>query len=156
MLDIAMHSDNGPVRIQDVAERQGLSIKYLEKLIRQLKDAGYIESKRGPKGGHIPATELENITVGGVVRVLEGDEQLVPCSSETHCCVNEPMCLTRRVWRAAANAMFEKLESITFAELVEEMGKMNLERGLIPELFPDFPDGECETATNMAASFRHP
>lgn len=155
MLDIALHADEGPVRIQDVAERQGLSLKYLEKLVRLLKEGGFIESKRGPKGGHLPAMPLDQITVGALVRVLEGDTMLVECSSESHCCVNEPMCLTRRVWKAAANAMFEKLETITFAELVQELRQNNM-LGLLPDLFPDVPDSECRTARDMAATFRHP
>jgi len=154
MLDIALHSSKGPVRIQDVAERQGLSIKYLEKLIRLLKDAGFITSKRGPKGGHLPAKPLDEITVGGVVRALEGDILLVQCSEDDSCCINEPMCLTRLVWKSAANAMIEKLESITFAELVSQMEDMNKE--LIPDLLANLSDGHCDTARHMANSYRHP
>jgi len=156
MLDIALHSTDGPVRIQDVADRQGLSIKYLEKLIRLLKEAGFIKSKRGPKGGHLPARDLKRITVGSVVRILEGDGRLVQCSGGESCCVNEPMCLTRRVWKAAANAMFEKLESITFADLVQEMEQLHTNRGLLPDLFPEEPEHPCDTAKNMAQTFRHP
>lgn len=155
MLDIALHSEEGPVRIQDVSDRQGLSLKYLEKLIRLLKDGGFVVSKRGPKGGHLPAKELDEITVGAVVRVLEGDSKLVECSSESHCCVHEPLCLTRRVWKAAANAMFEKLETITFGELVDEMKRAGAHDKL-PDLFPDVPDTDCRTARDMAATFRHP
>ncbi len=155
MLDIALHSQEGPVRIQDVAERQNLSLKYLEKLIRLLKQGGFVKSKRGTKGGHLPAKPLDKITVGSVVRVLEGDAQLVECSSDNQCCVNEPLCLTRRVWRAAANAMFEKLESITFAELVEEV-RRDQTLGLLPDLFPEMPEPDCRTARDMAAHFRHP
>ena len=60
MLDIALHCQDGPVRIQDIASRQGVSAKYLEKLIRKLKDGGFIKSKRGPRGGHslaLPASD---------------------------------------------------------------------------------------------------
>lgn len=156
MLDIAYHSDSGPVRIQDVAERQNLSLKYLEKLIRLLKEGGFIESKRGPKGGHLPAMPLDQITVGAVVRVLEGDGKLVECSTDEHSCVHEPLCLTRRIWRAAAGAMFEKLEAITFAELVDELRQTALSKGLMPDLFPDVPDEDCQTAKEAAATFRHP
>lgn len=155
MLDIALYADDGPVRIQDVAERQNLSLKYLEKLIRLLKQGGFVKSKRGTKGGHMPAKPLDQITVGAVVRVLEGDADLVECSSDSQCCVNEPLCLTRRVWRAAADAMFEKLESITFAELVEEV-RRDQTLNPLPDLFPEEPEEECRRAQDMAASFRHP
>lgn len=156
MLDIALHSTDGPVRIQDVADRQGLSIKYLEKLIRLLKEAGFIMSKRGPKGGHMPSKPLDQITVGAVVRVLEGDGMLVQCSGGESCCVNEPMCLTRRVWKSAANAMFEKLESITFADLADEMTRLHVDITTIPDLFPEMHDDHCDTAKHMAKSYRHP
>ena len=155
MLDIALHAEGGPVRIQDVAERQNLSLKYLEKLIRLLKDGGFIKSKRGSKGGHLPAMPLEQISVGAVVRALEGDSKLVDCTTDNQCCVNEPLCLTRRVWKAAANAMFEKLESISFAELVEEV-RLHPSPGQLPDLFPEAPDSECSTAKDMASTFRHP
>ena len=137
VLDIALHGKDGPVRIQDVAKRQGLSIKYLEKLIRILKKSGYITSKRGPKGGHMPAVPLEKITVGAVVRRLEGDARLVECSSDDNCCANEPLCLTRSVWKAAANAMFEKLDTITFADLVEEMRHIHTDKKNIPDFLPN-------------------
>lgn len=160
MLDIALHSQDGPVRIQDVAKRQGLSVKYLEKLIRVLKDAGYIASKRGPRGGHMPAVDLGEITVGSVVRHLEGDGKLVECSSEESCCLNEPMCLTRRVWVAAADAMFERLDQITFADLVEEMNRLKPEDMVIPDFLPDMEQdasGEHgDTAKQMAAAYLHP
>ena len=161
MLDIALHSQDGPVRIQDVAERQGLSVKYLEKLIRVLKEAGYIASKRGPKGGHMPAKDLSQITVGSVVRHLEGDGKLVECSSDESCCVNEPLCLTRRVWAAAADAMFERLDTITFADLVDEMRRLNSDNLVIPDFLPEMSmeppsSGDEDTAKQMAAAYLHP
>ena len=55
LLDIALHGEDGPVRIQDIAKRRNISVKYLEQLIRALKKAGFITSKRGPKGGHVLA-----------------------------------------------------------------------------------------------------
>ncbi len=68
MLDIAMHCQEGPVRIQDIAARQGVSAKYLEKLIRKLKDGGFIKSKRGPRGGHCLAVAPTEISIGAVVQ----------------------------------------------------------------------------------------
>jgi len=118
-LDIALHSDEGPVRIRDISERQGISVKYLEKLIRKLKDARYIKSKRGPKGGHLITRPLEDISVGDLVRVLEGDHELWEFDSPEPG-FQEDACLTSRVWTEANKAMFAKLDSITFSELVSE------------------------------------
>lgn len=119
-LDIALHSGDGPVRIGDISRRQGISVKYLEKLIRMLKEAKYIKSKRGPKGGHRIIRPLEEISVGDIVRVLEGERQLSEFLGDLEGEPSENVCLTRRVWYEASKAMFAKLDSITFDELVAE------------------------------------
>ena len=119
-LDIAQHCDKGLVRIQDIAERQGVSIKYLEKLIRNLKQAGFIKSKRGPRGGHTLARPASEIPMGEVVRVLEGDDSLVECRAGTDDCERVEVCLTRRLWREAADAMYDRLNSFTLADMLAD------------------------------------
>lgn len=118
VLDIAQHCDNGPVRIQDIADRQGVSAKYLEKLIRKLKDVGFIKSKRGPRGGHSLARPATEIPIGEVVHALEGDGSLVECRSENENCNRMDVCLTRHLWKEAADAMYARLNSITLADLL--------------------------------------
>ena len=122
ILDMALNGQNGPVRIKDIAARQGVSVKYLEKLVRELKEAGFVKSRRGPHGGHELARPLETLSVGEVVRALEGDMTLVDCSDEKSGCPRSADCLTRGVWIAAARAMHEKLDSITLADLVKIAG----------------------------------
>ena len=119
-LDIAQHCDNGLVRIQDIAERQGVSVKYLEKLIRSLKQAGFIKSKRGPRGGHALARPASEIPMGEVVRVLEGDDSLVECRAGSDDCERIEVCLTRRLWREAADAMYARLNSFTLADMLAD------------------------------------
>jgi len=119
-LDIALHGADGPVRIKDIARRQGISVKYLEKLVRDLKQAGFIISRRGPKGGHQLAKPQDKISVGEIVSVLEGDLSLVDCVAESENCPRVADCMTRNVWVQAARAMSDKLHSITLAELVEK------------------------------------
>lgn len=119
MVDIALHNAGGAVRIADVARRQGISAKYLEKLVQPLKRAHFIESRRGPGGGHTLARPLEDISVGEVVRALEGDTALTKCvATGRRACRNAQTCLTRKVWTEASQAMFDKLDSISLADLV--------------------------------------
>ncbi len=118
ILDMALHGRDGPVRIKDVAARQGISLKYLEKLVRELKAAGLVKSRRGPHGGHVLARPLEEITIGAVVRALEGDLELVECGDGEVSCPRLYECLTRDVWIEAARAMHAKLDSFTLADLV--------------------------------------
>lgn len=120
-VDIAQHCHTGLVRIQDIAERQGVSVKYLEKLIRELKEAGFIRSKRGPRGGHTLARPASEIPMGEMVRVLEGDDTLVECRSGSNECSRLEICLTRRLWREAAEAMYDRLNSFTLADMLADV-----------------------------------
>ena len=120
LLDIALYGQDSPVRIKDVSQRQGVSVKYLEKLIRPLKKAKYIKSKRGPKGGHMLGRPAVEISVGEVVRLLEGDISLVKCTVNGSTCKRSSTCLTRKLWKDAGVAMLEKLDAITFHDLVQD------------------------------------
>lgn len=117
MLDMAQHYDKGPIQLGDIAKRQAVSVKYLEQIIIPLKKAHYIESVRGPKGGHTLTKPPEEITVGEIVALLEEGTSLVECTEHAEVCERADFCPTRLVWKEAAEAMFDKLQSITLADL---------------------------------------
>lgn len=119
MVDLAQHYDNGPIQIGDIAKRQGISVKYLEQLIIPLKKANFIKSVRGPKGGHTLARPPQKITVGEIVKVLEGGIDLSSCIENTDVCNRSSSCLTRGVWEEATKAMHDKLNSITLSKMIE-------------------------------------
>lgn len=118
MLDMAEHYDNGPIHLMKIAQRQGISVKYLEQIIIPLKKAQYVKSVRGPKGGHVLAKPPEEITVGEIVALLEEGVSLVECSHNATVCDRSPICPTRHIWQEAAEAMFAKLASVTLADLL--------------------------------------
>ena len=118
MLDMAQHYQEGPIHLSQVAQRQGISVKYLEQIIIPLKKAHYVESVRGPKGGHMLAKPPEFITVGEIVALLEEGCSLVECSEHAEICERSPDCPTRLIWREAAQAMFDKLKAISLADLL--------------------------------------
>jgi Rrf2 family transcriptional regulator, iron-sulfur cluster assembly transcription factor len=124
ILDLAMHAEHGPVRLGDISKRQNISLKYLEKLIKKLKDAGYVTSRRGPSGGHMLARSPEAITVGDIVRILEESSTITDCSEKNDkicgICNRAGECLSQWVWVEAGKAMFERLDQITFAMLLDE------------------------------------
>lgn len=124
ILDIAIHSGNGPVPLSDISRRQNISPKYLEKLIRKLKAAGVVNSRRGPFGGHMLAKSPEDITVGDLVRILEESTAITDCAEteEKICgiCNRAGDCLARWVWVEASNAMFERLDKITISSLIQQ------------------------------------
>ena len=80
MIDLASHEEEGAVSIASISERQNISESYLEQLVRPLRKAGFIESVRGAGGGYVLAKPADSISVGDVLRVLEGGLEAVTCS----------------------------------------------------------------------------
>ena len=118
MLDLAKHYKNGPVRIADIAKRQDISVKYLEQLIIPLKKASFIKSVRGPKGGHMLVSDPGEITIGEIVRVLEGGIDLSDCIKNPGVCKRTDSCLVRGAWEDATKAMYDRLNSITLSKMI--------------------------------------
>jgi Rrf2 family protein len=118
MLDLAQHYDESPVQIGEIAKRQDISVKYLEQLIIPLKKAHYINSVRGPKGGHVLAKPPQEITVGEIVELLEGGINLTDCVENPDTCDRSQTCLTRGVWETATRAMYQELNSITLSDML--------------------------------------
>jgi len=128
MLDLAQHYREGPLQLGDIAKRQEVSVKYLEQIIIPLKKARYIESVRGRKGGHVLTKPPEEITVGEIVALLEEGSGLVESAQDTTVCERSDICPTRLLWQEAYEAMFDRLEAITLADLVERAGDMESKR----------------------------
>ena len=119
MLDMAQHYNQGPIQLGDIAKRQDISVKYLEQILIPLKKARFVDSVRGPKGGHVLAKPPEEITVGEIVALLEDGDSLVECTEHAEICRRSDTCPTRLIWQEASQAMFDKLKSVTLADLVE-------------------------------------
>lgn len=124
MLDLAINAQEGPTPLNDVARRQNISVKYLEHLIRSLKKAGLIKSRRGPFGGHMLSKPPEHITIGEIVRVLEETSAITDCADKEDklcgICNRAGACLSQWVWIGAGKALFDYLDHITLKHLVEK------------------------------------
>jgi Rrf2 family iron-sulfur cluster assembly transcriptional regulator len=118
MLDLAQHYGQGAIQLGEIADRQKISLKYLEQIIRPLKKAGFVKSFRGAKGGHMLTRPPGEVTLGEVVALLEGGETLVSCDKEPEVCNRVDSCVTRYIWVEAATAMYARLAAITFADLL--------------------------------------
>lgn len=119
LLDLAQNGGGGPVRVSEIANRQGISVKYLEKLSRILKKAGLIRSMRGSKGGHLLAKPPADISMGEIVRALEGDLNLVTCWTERTSCPRLKTCATSKLWQEVSKALLERLDSMSLDELLK-------------------------------------
>ena len=136
ILDLAQRYGKGVIQLGEIARRQNISLKYLEQIIRPLKKAKYVKSYRGAKGGHMLNKPPNEITVGEVVALLEGGDTLVNCDQDPESCERIDSCVTRYLWMEAATAMYERLATITFADL------MYLEKNGCKEKFIDYLTSE--------------
>ena len=118
LVDLARHKDQGPVQIGEISKRQDISVKYLEQLIRPLKQANLVTSVRGPKGGHLLAENPENISLGQVVRLFEGQTDLVECVSFPDKCPMSDDCQVRLAWQDATEVLYDKLDATTISDLM--------------------------------------
>ncbi|MFH2060935.1 MAG: Rrf2 family transcriptional regulator [Pseudomonadota bacterium] len=117
LLDLAMHQSEGVVQMSDVASRQKISLKYLEQLIRPFKEAGFVASKRGRKGGHCLARNPEQITLAQIIKVYEkGHDPLEP-TNDTSSCSEYQDSLIREAWDEAMEAFYNRLERVTLSDL---------------------------------------
>lgn len=122
VIDIAQYSEIEPVSIHSIAERQGISEGYLEQLMVRLKKAEIITSIRGAGGGYVLAKDAENISVGDVLRALEGSLQPVACTafSPEDSCEASGGCVTKYVWQRINESINQTVDQINLKQLVEE------------------------------------
>lgn len=116
MLDLARHFDQGPVHLSDIADREAISVKYLEQLIIPLKKEGLIKSIRGPKGGYVLNRPPGDITFAQIIRILEKASSLTDCVEDPDSCEKSPDCPTREVWVQATRSMYEHFNAVTLAD----------------------------------------
>lgn len=122
MLDLAQHGTEEPVSLRAVADRQQLSESYLEQLVSPLRDAGLLRSVRGKQGGYMLARSPSEITVGDIVRAVEGPIAPVECVNDQVevDCPRYPECPTRSVWLRLRDSITQVLDSINLADLVAD------------------------------------
>ena len=115
MLDLALHYGRGPISLREVCERQEVSESYLENLMTPLRVAGLVRTERGYRGGYVLARDPSQITLGDVVRALEGSLAPVPCVDDNGECQRAPQCVPRIMWERLRNATEAVLDGVTLA-----------------------------------------
>lgn len=120
LIELAKNDDEAPLQVSEMSKRQNIPAKYLEQLIRTLKKAEIITSSRGPRGGYQLAKAADTITLGDIVRLFEGQSELVECISAPGRCPQAQECNVRIAWQNATTAMFKILDDLTIADLLCE------------------------------------
>ncbi|MBD3413695.1 MAG: Rrf2 family transcriptional regulator [Candidatus Aminicenantes bacterium] len=117
MADLALHYNEGPALLKDIAERQKISMKYLDHVIKPLRENGYIERR---KNGYMLSRPPEDINCLEVLNNVEGSLAPVDCVDRPDYCSQRNTCLTINVWRQLKNSMEEVLKGKTLKDLVDE------------------------------------
>jgi Rrf2 family protein len=125
---LAADEVRGPVLIAELAEREKIPRKFLEAILLELKNAGVLRSKKGKGGGYALARPSERITVGEVVRIIDGPLAPIPCASEQNfvrCeeCTDETTCGTRQVMKKVRDAIAAILDTTTLADVRAQIAR---------------------------------
>jgi Rrf2 family protein len=119
MLDLATQKEGEYVSLKDVAQRQAISMKYLEQIVAQLYRAGYIRSLRGPQGGYRLSRRVEDYSVGDILRATEGDLSPTEClHDDINDCPNASSCPTLPFWQGLYDVVNDYVNNKTLADFM--------------------------------------
>ena len=118
MIDVSLHGKDAPVRIKDIARRQGISEKYLEQIVSVLTKADFVRSSRGPQGGYRLSRDPGEYTAGSILTLIEGSLAPVACLEEgSKPCPHRPNCRTIPLWEGLDKVVSEYLSGFTVQDL---------------------------------------
>ena len=125
MIDLAQYSGDAPVSIISISERQDISERYLEQLVALLRKAGLVRSIRGAGGGYVLAKDMKEISVGDILRALEGSLEPVECPGLDPAggCKSAASCVSKYVWKRINESISRTVDEIMLDQLVEESRK---------------------------------
>ena len=126
LIDLAVYSESEAVSISSISSRENISVSYLEQLVAKLKKAGLVISIRGAGGGYRLARPALDISVGDILRALEGSLDAVECSGlkEDSTCMSADSCVTKYVWDKINNSITTAVDEISLEQLVIESKKV--------------------------------
>jgi Rrf2 family protein len=125
LLDLAEHKDDGFVALRDIAERQGISKKYLEQIVTLFNNTDFLRTNRGYQGGYQLAKEPRHYSVGEILRVTEGGLSPVAClDGDPSECERSAFCKTLPIWKGLGEVMSNYLDNISLQTIIDEYGNV--------------------------------
>ncbi|MCP3867475.1 MAG: Fe-S cluster assembly transcriptional regulator IscR [Gammaproteobacteria bacterium] len=119
MLDLSFHDGSGPITLADVAQRQGISLSYLEQLFARLRKQALVKSVRGPGGGYILGRSSQDICIAEVITAVDESVDTTRCGGAHNCQDNE-RCLTHDLWNDLSDKIYDYLNTITLHDLMSK------------------------------------
>ena len=124
MIDLARHDEGSYIRLKDIAERQNITLKYMEQIMPLLTKAGYVRSYRGNNGGYMLARKPEEYTVGDILRTTEGSMAPIACIEDRpNRCPRCEECTTLPFWEGLWKVINEYTDRYTLADIMEDKDK---------------------------------
>jgi Rrf2 family protein len=120
MFQLALNYGNGPMLLKEIAEKETLSVRYLEHLVPPLKAARLIYATRGARGGYSLAKAPTDITLKDIIRVLEGHLYPSECVETPEVCSRSRFCITRDIWTKLEETISTTLAGFTLQDLVDK------------------------------------
>jgi Rrf2 family protein len=128
IFDLAFHTEQGAAQIKDICERQAIPPRFLEQVFQDLRKAGIVTSKRGPRGGYQLASPPERIRLGDILRALEGPVQLLPVARSPELVASSSYGVTEQVFRGLSSNVEACLDSVTIADMCKQAEAMGITR----------------------------
>ena len=125
MLDLALHASQGPVKLAEISERQGISLSYLEQLFTRLRKQNLVVSTRGPGGGYSLSRGSDEIPVSAVILAVDENVDTTRCGGLANC-HNDQRCLTHELWMELSSQIRTFLDQITLGELMRNGGVLEV------------------------------
>ena len=130
LVELAQHNAGVPLQTAVIANRQGIPEAYLDQVLTILHKAGFIQSRRGPQGGHILAMDPVHIDLGMVMNTLEGKSPLLDCLVEPDDCRFSEACAQREVWGFFEEAVQQLLTTTTIADMARRQSELTANKAL--------------------------
>ena len=119
MTELAGNYGKGPLMLEEISSRQGISRRYLEHIFSDLRSAGLVKGQRGPRGGYVLTRAPDEILVSEIVGAVEGVLLIVDCLQDRQVCRRTGKCVTRPLWQEVNEAIINVLKSRSLADLVD-------------------------------------
>ncbi len=117
VVDISNRKDGKPVKLATIAEKNNLSLSYLEQIFFSLKKHGIVNSVRGPGGGYVLAKDHKDLNIADVIRAIGEQVKITNCGGKKNCSASSSECITHHLWQGLEKKIYEYLGSISLFDV---------------------------------------
>lgn len=136
LIELALHADQGNLQSQELARRENIPVKFLEQILLALKNAGVLQSRRGAGGGYALNRPAAQITLGEVIRLIEGPLMLLECidgAIPDNCsCADEAICGIRDVMADVSSGITDLVDAVTLANMCDRTRELRKQKSFTP------------------------